>query len=362
MRSPRTPLPVLSGDPAAGPAGARLPRVRPGSTGCSSAAARSALRPFAARRPFTRGLVLFGGSLLLASLPSPFAHALPAAAHGAPVRGTVGGRSPGYLGIEFHDLSEDQMRSLRPVDHGVEITMVDHDGPAGKAGLRAHDIIMDLNGQAVAGAAALRRMLHDASAGVQIAMTILRGGRPVTITAKLADRNEVARAAMAHLAAAETPVAAPVAPPSMALGFTDRGPLETPVSVSASPQPTEPATPAPGSGFIGHMLHGSIFTGAVLDVMEPQLAGFFGAPQGAGLLVHSVVPDSPAANAGLRAGDVIVRADTYTLHSTTDWTKRLHAAKGRPISLTVLRDRHEVNLSLQQDLKHHSMLEFPGVF
>ncbi len=306
-----------------------------------------------ARRRCSR--TFLGLALLGVALPPNLLAARPAAA----LRGAVGARSPGYLGIEFHDVPEDQGRSTPAAGRGVVVVMVDHDGPAGKAGLRAHDVIVNLNGQAIAGAEALRRMIHDAGAGVQIALTVVRGGRPVTLTARLADRDEVARAAMARLAATENTGAPPATAPAMAMGFTDRAPMEMPAAASAPPSLTEPATPAPGSGFIGHMLHGSIFTGAVLDAMEPQLAGFFGAPWGAGLLVHSVVPGSPAATAGLRAGDVILRADLYTLHNTADWTKRLHAAKGRPITLSVLRDRRELTLSLQQDLKHHSVVEWP---
>lgn len=305
--------------------------------------------------------------VLVATLGVGSAWAAPAriGSHGSPgLRGTTGGRTQGYLGIEFHDASEKSLKSLRGTTHGVEIVMVDHDGPAGKAGLRAHDIIVNLNGQAVAGAEALRRMIHDAGAGVQIAMTVLRSGQLLQISAMLGNREEVARAAMAHLLSSDGPPPAEDAAMTSAPAVSPAAGAPHPgtMALADSPAPpVEPATPPPGSGFIGHIVHGGIYTGAVLEVMEPQLAGFFGAPQGTGLLVHSVQPGSPAATAGLRAGDVVLRADQYAMKNQTDWAHRLHAAKGRPISLVILRDRRELNLSLQQDLKHHSMLEFPGL-
>ena len=301
--------------------------------------------------------ILFG-AVAMALTPAAWPVVAPSQPAHAALHGGVNGRSQGYLGIEFHDVPEEQLKNAHAANtHGVEVVMVDHDGPAGKAGLRAHDIIVSLNGQAVAGAEALRRMIHDAGAGMQIALTVFRGGHTLNITAMLADRDEVTRAAMAHLYSS----AAPPAPPATdttapAFGFSDSAGEASP------PPPTAPATPPPGSGFIGHIVHGGIYTGAVLDTMEPQLAGFFGAPVGTGLLVHSVVPNSPAADAGLRAGDVVVRADLYTLRNTADWTKRLHVAKGRPITLSVMRARHELTLTLQQDFKHHSMLEFPSLF
>ena len=302
---------------------------------------------------------LLGAEILGAGMPyAAAAKVLPVGGAGFAAAGThTGSRSPGYLGIEFHDVPEEAVAGLNVRNaHGIEVVMVDHDGPAGKAGLRSHDIIVALNGQAIAGAEALRRMIHDAGAGVQITLQVVRGGRPITLAVQLADRDEVARVAMARLAAADEPPS----PPSMEAVGTGSNFGEGRSAAEVTPSATT-AGPVRSPGFLSSMLHGP-FTGLVMETMESQLATFFGAPQGMGLLVHSVVPNSPAAQCGLRAGDVVLRADNYSLHTQADWTRRLHADKGGAVSLAVLRERREFTLVLQPDLKHHSLLEWPALF
>jgi S1-C subfamily serine protease len=261
-------------------------------------------------------------------------------------------RTPGYLGILFHDLTDDQAAALRPKGvHGVEIVMVDHDGPGGAAGLRPHDVILALNNQPVPSAEALRRMIHDAGAGTPITLGLQREGKPLTVNLQLADRADVERQAWARVAA--TP-----APPPADEDATVVSSFTETYSVTAAPAPAPP----PSRSFLASVLHTTPFTGLALEAMEPQLAGFFGAPQGTGLLVQMVVPNSPAAQAGLRAGDVLLRADTTSLRTPADWTHHLHTTRGAPLQLELLRDKHSLTLTLTPDLHRHSLLEWPRLF
>src|SRR5215469_9089941 len=109
-------------------------------------------------------------------------------------------RPPGYLGIEFHNLTNEQAAALHLRDNrGVEVMFVDHDGPAASAGLKPHDLITGFNGHIVASGEALGRMIHDAGAGVQVKLSVFRNGNPITIHTKLADRQQVERKAWARM-------------------------------------------------------------------------------------------------------------------------------------------------------------------
>jgi len=126
---------------------------------------------------------------------------------------------------------------------------------------------------------------------------------------------------------------------------------------------SSPASPSPvirGNSFIGTMLMNPSYTGAMLEKMSSQLADYFGVPSGAGLLVRSVVANSPAALAGMHAGDVVVRADTKAVTTTGDWAKAIKNSHGRPLTVVVLRDKKEQTLTLTPDGKKRSSVEQPA--
>ena len=263
------------------------------------------------------------------------------AAKGAP------SHAPGYLGILFQNLTDEQDTSLHVKSgNGVEVVMVDHDGPAGKAGLQPHDVIIRLNGQNVTGADCLRKMIHDAGVGAGVSLTVYRGGRQITVNAQLAYRGEVEKEAVARMVEADPPASEDT---PVVNDFGEGDPVAVPAPDKASKSRL----------FLAQVLHTTPFTGLVLEAMEPQLAGFFGAPVGVGMLVETVAPNSPAAAAGLRAGDVILKADSVDVKSNGVWVRELHETRGRGIVLVVLRDKQEMRILLIPELKKHSIVIWP---
>jgi membrane-associated protease RseP (regulator of RpoE activity) len=82
--------------------------------------------------------------------------------------------------------------------------------------------------------------------------------------------------------------------------------------------------------------------GVEVQQMTPELRGYFRAPEDRGVLVVRVVPERPAARAGLRVGDVIVSAGGEPVHQPFDLVRLVAAAPaGETIELGVLREAKE---------------------
>ena len=94
-----------------------------------------------------------------------------------------------YLGVDTRDVTPDRLADLKlKEEHGVEVTTVDQDAPAGKAGIKEHDVILNLNGTTVESVEQLRRMIREVPPGRVVTLGISRNGQPLTLKAQLADR------------------------------------------------------------------------------------------------------------------------------------------------------------------------------
>jgi serine protease Do len=85
--------------------------------------------------------------------------------------------------------------------------------------------------------------------------------------------------------------------------------------------------------------------GVMIQPLTPELAKGFNVPGSGGALVASVQDGSPAARAGVKAGDVITEFDGHKLAQTGDLSKQVAAtAVGREVPLTIVREGKTVTL------------------
>ena len=219
------------------------------------------------------------------------------------------GRS--YLGVDIQDVTTDRLSALKlKEERGAEITMVDADAPAGKAGLKEHDVILDFNGTAVESQEQLRRLIREVPPGRTVTLGISRDGTPMKISVQLADYGKVT-----------TPnrrvfVTPPVHIPPMNPNSIDIPGIQIQIYSAA--------------------------LGVQTENLTRQLGEFFGVKDGEGVLIRSVEKGSAAEKAGLKAGDVIVRADNEKLTDRSDLSHILRSHRGGgKMTLVVVRDKHE---------------------
>jgi membrane-associated protease RseP (regulator of RpoE activity) len=230
--------------------------------------------------------------------------------------GAEEGGGSSYLGVDIADVSPERLGELKlKEEHGAEVTMVDQDAPAGKAGLHEHDVIVSLNGTPVESAAQLRRMIKETPPGRVVNLGISRDGQPLTIKVQLADRHK-----------------------SMTWA-----PKNGEFKFEMPQMPTMPDFDVPVSVVI---VHSSLRSGLMVENITPQLGDFFGVKGGNGVLVRSVEKGSRGEKAGFRAGDVVVKVNNQPVHDTSDFTHALRSSSGGAAAVTVMREKREQNLNL----------------
>ncbi len=232
--------------------------------------------------------------------------------------------APGaYLGVMIREVdSEDADRLDLPEERGALITEVPDDGPAAEAGLRADDVIVSWNGSRVESAAQLMRIVRETPAGREVEIDYVREGRRATATAELAERPAMGR----FFPHGELDAEARERLEGSLDGLRRRG-LEL----------------RRNGGPLGHFFFRGGRLGIGVQSLTDQLAEYFGAADG-GALVTTVREDSPAAVAGLRAGDVIVRVGEEQVESPGDVMREITRRDDGEMEIRVLRDGSERTL------------------
>lgn len=174
-------------------------------------------------------------------------------------------------------------------DGGVEVVEVVPASPAARAGVRSGDVVIEVGGRPAYDRGSLRRLVRSVRPGEPLKLVVLRSGEAREITVVTARK--------------------PPFPPAQLLD-EDRGPsafdLDLPV-------------------------------GLAVARVGPELRRYLGAPEDVGLLVTSVSAGSAAEEAGLRAGDVLLRAAERPLREPPELRLALVAARGGALPVEVYR-------------------------
>ena len=194
----------------------------------------------------------------------------------------------GLLGVLIQDLTPDIAEAMRvEADGGAVISRVVPESPAAEAGLKAGDVILSLDGKAVASSAELRNRIGLMAPGRKVELGVVRKGRRLTVEATLGEAKQ-AQAAF------------------------DGGTSKLAGAKLAEIPPEHP-------------LYGQV----------------------EGVLVRQVEPGSKAARAGLRAGDIIDGADQQPVTSTDDLAAILRGHGDKPLLLHVRRGQGALFLSIR---------------
>jgi serine protease Do len=181
----------------------------------------------------------------------------------------------GYLGMGMNDVTPDNAHffNLHQAS-GAIVAQVVPNSPASRAGLQRGDVINDLNGQKVLDASALQVAVSEETPGTKITLGILRNGNPQTL--------------------------------DLTVGKYDANSQVASDSDNAAPQ--------------------SAKLGVGVVDLTPDVRQQLQIPdQLTGVAVESVRPGSPAENAGLAPGDVILEVDRQAATSADKFVSEVHA-------------------------------------
>ncbi len=224
----------------------------------------------------------------------------------------AGGGSASYLGVSIAEIDAARAKALKlPEARGVEITRVEEGSPAEKAGLKSGDVVLEYNREPVEGMEQFGRMVRETPPGRTVTLKVSRAGAMQSLTAAIGERGR-----FAHRDEAE-----PFVVPKFEM-----------------PQIEMPDMPEGFPGWRSGML------GIETESLTSQLGEYFGVKQG--VLVRSVLSGSAAENAGIRAGDVIVRVDDADVSTPGQVSAAVGAARPRhTVTLKIIRNHRDMTIT-----------------
>ena len=192
----------------------------------------------------------------------------------------------GYLGISMNDVTPDNAHFFNLQDaSGAIVAQVTPDSPAGRGGMHTGDVITKLNGEAILNGSALQVAVSEMTPGTKISLGVIRDGKLQTLDLTVGQfhgNNEVAS------------------------NDTEEGPKSGKLGLSVSD-------------------------------LTPDTRQQINVPdQVHGVVVESVRPASPADDAGIQPGDVILEVNRKPAQSASQFATEMHQnANGKDILLLV---------------------------
>jgi Do/DeqQ family serine protease len=204
----------------------------------------------------------------------------------------------GHLGVGIQPVTSDLAASMGlKSTEGVLVGGVASGGPADKAGIKQGDVITQLNGSNVRDANAFRNTIASTAPGTDVTLTVVRNGQQQQVHAKLDE-----------------------------------------LTGNENPQ----GQTGPGGGAGGGQL------GVAVQPITPDIAAQLGIPDVKnGLVVTSVDPTGPAAQAGIQSGDVLIEINHQPINNVTDVKPALQKSGSRPALVLINRGGQTLFLTVR---------------
>jgi serine protease Do len=220
------------------------------------------------------------------------------------------------MGVGVAEINAERAKALNlKEERGVEIKSVTEDGPAAKAGIKAGDVVLEYNGQRVEGMDQFSRLVRETPAGRNASLLVFRNGAAQSVTVTIGSR----------------------AGRTIHFGGEEGRTFTIPAIPPIPPMPDMPRS---------MMSWRSPMLGIESESLNTQLAEYFGVKDG--VLVRSVIKDSSAEKAGIKAGDVIVKVDGTTVASPREISSVLRSIQGakRVVPVVLVRDKKEMTVTI----------------
>lgn len=252
--------------------------------------------------------------------------------------GAVGGVR---LGVSVRDVTPDDATKMKlPGQSGVVIEDVDKESPAAKGGVLKGDVALSFDGETVRSVSQFTRLVRETPSGRTVKLDVMRDGKRMALSVAPEE------------ATVDRDVRVWLDEPGMRgdneSQLKRRQEFERQLRVlprdgrhfDLGPMGEFHWQGEPGAGMLSFSANRGRL-GVTLQSLTPELAEFFGVKEGA--LVSSVQKDTPAAKAGIKAGDVVTAIDGKAIKEPGDIVAELRDKSGE-VSVTVMRDKKALTL------------------